>query len=130
MRKIKHGVPPFDMTVCPYCGSHVILTSNSAIYGREYGNGKCYKCTKCDAYVGVHTGTRIPLGRLANKELRELKKKCHALFDPMWKSGEKSRGECYRWLSGKLQIPLRECHFGWFDKEQLLQSLNILEGRK
>ena len=74
--------------VCPYCNSSVIFTSNAEIYGRQYGNGMCYKCTECNSYVGVHTGTKIPLGRLADKELRELKKECHSLFDPVWQKNK------------------------------------------
>jgi hypothetical protein len=96
------------------------------IYGREYGNGKCYKCTKCDAYVGVHTGTKVPLGRLADRELRELKKECHALFDPVWRGRKLTRKIAYFRLAQALGIPSKECHFGWFDKEMLLQAKKIL----
>lgn len=109
-------------TKCPYCDSEVIFTSNSEIYGKEYGNGKCYKCTKCNSYVGVHSGTKIPLGRIANKELRELKKECHALFDPLWKSGRITRNDGYKSLAKALNIPHKDCHFGWFDKEMLLKA--------
>lgn len=111
---------------CSYCNSKVIYTSNKEIYGKKFGNGKCYKCTECDAYVGVHDGTNIPLGRIANKELRTLKKKAHALFDPIWKNGEKKRGEAYGDLAKKLGIPKKECHFGWFDKEMLEKAIEVL----
>ena len=122
-----HPIP----TVCPYCGCTVIFTSNFTIYGREYGNGKCYKCTACDAYVGVHTGTRIPLGRLANGELRELKKECHAIFDPVWKSKNLlTRGEAYRRLAKLLNIPIKECHFGWFDKDALCKAKQIMSNKE
>ncbi|MNO23023.1 hypothetical protein D3C76_128150 [compost metagenome] len=113
---------------CPYCGGSVIYTSNATIYGREYGNGRCYKCTSCDAYVGVHNRTRIPLGRLANRELRELKKECHALFDPVWKLNKNIKREhAYGRLANVLDIPSNECHFGWFDKDLLIRALEILQ---
>jgi hypothetical protein len=115
---------------CEYCGSPVIFGSNALIYGKEYGNGRCYKCTGCDAYVGVHTGTRIPLGRLATKELRELKKRAHSLFDPLWKAGGLSRGAAYSKLAIDLGIPASECHFGWFDKPTLGRAIRILEGER
>ncbi len=51
--------------VCRYCGSPVVFTSNAEIYGKEYGNGKCYLCRKCKAFVGVHTGTDIPLRNIS-----------------------------------------------------------------
>lgn len=113
--------------ICPYCESEVIYTSNKVIYGKEFGNGKCYKCTHCDAYVGVHNGTNIPLGRMANKELRELKKQAHALFDPIWKTKQKTRSEAYQDLANALGIPKNECHFGWFDQPMLLKAIRILQ---
>lgn len=112
---------------CLYCGRAVIYTSNAAIYGREYGNGRVYKCTGCDAYVGVHDGTDIPLGRLANRELREMKKACHALFDPVWKSRQLKRGDAYRRLAAALGIPHTECHFGWFGQDMLLHAQAIMK---
>jgi hypothetical protein len=111
---------------CPYCSSDIVYTSNKEIYGKEFGSGKCYKCTKCDAYVGVHKGTDIPLGRMANKELRDLKKRAHALFDPIWQNGKKKRSQAYSDLAKKLGIKADECHFGWFDKEMLERSISIL----
>ncbi|RKN75029.1 zinc-finger-containing protein [Paenibacillus ginsengarvi] len=54
----------------PFLQQSGYLYEQCGHYGREYGNGRCYKCTNFDAYVGVHTGTMIPLGRLANSELR------------------------------------------------------------
>ena len=117
---------------CIYCGAQVIFTSNAEVYGREYGNGKCYRCTKCDSYVGVHDGTNIPLGRLANKEIRALKVQCHNLFDPAWKGSQKHlrRGEAYKLLARELGIPAKECHFGWFDKDMLLRCMEILKNPK
>ncbi|MTI49441.1 MAG: hypothetical protein FH761_16535 [Firmicutes bacterium] len=112
---------------CIYCGSKVKLVSNSKIYGREYGNGKCYLCEGCKAYVGVHPDLKTPLGRLANKELRELKIKAHSLFDPHWKDGNIKRHQAYKELAEKLEIPRNECHFGWFDKDMLLKAIKILE---
>lgn len=124
MKLDKYPIP----TTCPYCNSKVIYTSNAEIYGREYGNGRCYKCVSCDAYVGVHDGTDIPLGRLANKELRDLKKQCHALFDPVWKQEKNiKRTQLYEKLARKLCIPTSECHFGWFDEEMLTKALTILQ---
>lgn len=123
--------------ICDFCGSRVILASNKVIYGREYGNGLCYVCTnpKCLAHVGVHTDTVYPLGRLADKEMRILKMECHALFDPLWNQGaQNSRGRrrkaAYRWLAKEMKIPVRQCHFGWFKKEQLLKAKCILQRKR
>ena len=123
MKVDKYPIP----TKCIHCGGDVVYTSNSEIYGKEYGNGKCYLCITCRSYVGVHDGTDIPLGILATEELRELKKKAHNLFDPIWKSKKKYRWQCYQQLALKLEIPHEECHFGWFDKDRLLKAIDLLE---
>lgn len=123
-----HKVSEYPIpTQCDFCGAPVILTSNAAIYGRPYGNGMCYKCTQCDSYVGTHTGTKIPLGRLANSEMRTLKKQCHALFDPSWQGNKRlSRERAYGRLSTLLRMPHRECHFGWFGTDTLRRCIEIM----
>lgn len=117
-------------TVCNLCGGRVVYTSNAKIYGKEYGSGRCYLCTKCRAYVGTHKPRpRDAMGLLANSEMRELKKVCHALFDPLWMGkpkAHKKRNDLYYWLSKQMNIPYAECHFGYFDIEQLERAWQIL----
>lgn len=120
-------------TKCNICGGKVIYMSNAKIYGKEYGSGKCYFCTKCGAYVGTHKPRpKEALGILANAEMREMKMKCHELFDQKWKNEQTFKKRCsarkkaYRELSGKLNIPIEECHFGYFDMEMLNKSYSIL----
>lgn len=120
------GIP----THCSNCGSkNIRYTSNAEIYnGKQYGNGYCYLCDDCKASVGVHdTKSKIPLGRFATKEMKLLKMKCHAKFDPLWKKYNFKRKDCYGWLASKLGLMMRETHFGWFDIEYLNKSLEILE---
>ena len=120
------GIP----THCSNCGSkNIRYTSNAEIYnGKQYGNGYCYLCDDCKASVGVHdTKSKIPLGRFATKEMKLLKMKCHAKFDPLWKKYNFKRKDCYGWLASKLGLMMRETHFGWLDIEYLNKSLEILE---
>lgn len=114
---------------CDNCESNnVRYTTNDEIYGKIYGNGGCYLCDDCRAYVGVHdTKAKRPLGRLANKELRELKMRCHKLFDVFWKGTNLKRIDCYGYLANKLGLHLRETHFGWFDKEYLEKAIDVLK---
>ncbi|MCC9083720.1 DUF3268 family zinc-finger domain-containing protein [Enterococcus faecium] len=80
---------------CPYCGANVIWASNEILYGKVYGNGKCYYCTGCGASVGAHTNRpKEPLGILATPPMKRWKKLCHSLFDPVWKSRQIIRGSC------------------------------------
>lgn len=116
-------------TVCPFCGHQVTKVSNAIIYGKQYGSGMCYKCTHCDAYVGCHPDGQ-PLGTLANKETRELRKKCHSIFDVVWKLGGIDRNKCYKILAERLGIPREDCHFAHFDIPMLKKALDILPDLK
>lgn len=121
-------------TKCNICGEEtVIYTSNKVIYGKEYGSGKCYYCTNCGAYVGTHKPRpEEALGLLATKEMRDMKMQCHDLFDAMWRNIEnkkeqhKARNKAYKRLARELNIPVEECHFGWFDMNMLTKAYDIL----
>ena len=118
-------------TICNICNKEtVIYTSNSIIYGKEYGSGKCYYCTNCKSYVGTHKPRPDEaLGLLATKEMREMKMKCHDLFDATWKNEKdkkKARNNSYARLAKELDIPVKECHFGWFDMDMLTKAYNTL----
>ncbi len=69
-----------------------------------------------NAYVGVHKGTKKELGRLADPELRELKKKAHLYFDYIWKKRIKqtkdynSRKKAYVWLSQQMKLKPKDTH--------------------
>lgn len=119
-------------TICNLCGGKVIYASNSLIYGREYGSGKMYLCTKCGAYVGTHKPRpKEALGLLADKEMRDMKMKCHALFDEKWKNQKnrrEARKKAYKELAERLGISVDECHFGYFDMDMLNKAYGILKG--
>lgn len=103
-------------TECRYCGAKVELAKNSTIYGREVGDWPwVYKCTRCDAHVGLHPYTGIPMGTLANKELRAARQAAKAVFNRKWQSQIMTREQAYGWLAKQLGVPIQRCHIGWFD---------------
>ena len=114
-------------TICRYCGSPVVYTSNAEIYGREYGNGKCYLCRNCRAFVGTHPGTDIPLGTLADSELREYRKEAHYWFDQIWKGPTRmmTRYKAYGWLANKIGLSRDETHMAMFEKEQCQKTIEF-----
>jgi hypothetical protein len=114
--------------VCPYCGKLSQLVGGDRIYPhrKDLYSKKFYLCDPCNAYVGCHQGTQKPLGRLANKELRNAKMQAHRAFDPIWKSGQLSRSQAYAWLADRLGIPGDECHIGMFDVETCLEVVKAV----
>jgi len=121
-KKPKHPV------LCPYCGKKAEKATGATIYPHraDLYEKRFYLCEPCDAYVGVHAGTWLPFGRLANAELREIRRKAHALFDPLWKKGEMTRGEAYGWLSRSLGITREETHIGNFDVAMCQETINAV----
>mgnify|MGYP004448173733 CR=1 FL=1 len=76
---------------CNLCGGEVIYTSNEFIYGKPYGSGKVYFCTKCGAYVGTHAKYhKRAFGLLANARMRKGKSLCHQIFDSKWRGKKKA----------------------------------------
>lgn len=109
---------------CDYCGQKAFLTSSREVYGgRDFG--PIYLCRPCNAWVGVHRGTPVPLGRLADAELRKWKVRAHAAFDPTWRGKNRSRSKAYAWLANQLQIPASKCHIGMFDIETCKRVISI-----
>ena len=119
---------------CDYCGRAAELVTGDALYpGRDdLRHLQFWRCGPCRAHVGCHRKGAIvriqggsvtsdgtmPLGRLANAELRLAKGRAHAAFDPLWKDGEMSRHRAYRWLAKQIGIAPDDCHIGMFDLEQ------------
>lgn len=126
---------------CPYCDRAAELVTGAEIYPHRHDlfGLKFWRCEPCGAHVGCHKagawipelhcasdGT-IPLGRLANAELRRVKARAHAAFDPLWKSRRMSRREAYTWLARELAISVPNCHIGAFDLPQCFAVIAAVE---
>jgi len=98
--------------ICPYCKKLAMFVDNTEIYnGTRYGKSyMMFYCKICDAYVGTHDNDpKRPLGVMANKELREWRKKSHRIIDSYWKSGDLKRSWVYARLMRYFD---REIHIG------------------
>ncbi len=101
---------------CSFCFGKVEYVNNEKIYGSSYGHHPfAYLCGDCGAYVGVHAGTKIPLGTLADASLRTARKLAKEPFLKLCKNMDRTLA--YFKLSHLLCIAMKECHFGWFNVE-------------
>ena len=97
------------------------MVGHREIYGRDYRDGPwAVMCLSCRAYVGLHPFTSIPLGTLANAEIRAWRKRAKVAFNPLWEgaAAPMSRDSAYAWLAATLGINPDHCHIGWFDEPQ------------
>lgn len=102
---------------CSYCGRPAILKPASEVFHDPKRTGYVYVCSHfpaCNAYVGVHPGTKIPMGTLANPQLRRKRIEAHQAFDSIWKNGVMSRNQAYRWLSCTLCLTESQTHIAQF----------------
>ena len=124
---------------CPYCNSAAELVSGSVIYPHrpDLADRRFWRCKPCNAWVGCHQGSKdIPLGRLADAQLRRAKMGAHAAFDPIWKMIMQQQGcnkgvarwKAYAWLATQLAIPAENCHIGMFDAELCQRVVDICNG--
>jgi hypothetical protein len=127
-------------TVLCYCGAPARYADNAEYYGRSYGNGKCWMCSRfpdCDGYVGTHPDGQ-PLGFLVDKETRRWRLQVHAQIDPLWQDPEvwinrpqlsknkakrTARTQVYGWLRHLMKMSPYDCHVGMFTTEQCIEAL-------
>jgi hypothetical protein len=122
--------------ICPYCKNPADFKHDSRMvyHGKDYG--PIYICFPCDAYIGCKKGTYIPLGRLANAELRLWRKKFRTVFDPKWNPpknslldeyGKDFQAKAYTRLARILRIPIQQCHLSNFNAATIKKAVELIE---
>ena len=126
-KKKKNNAIDVSKMRCPYCGGKVVYRTADGIYYDNSRNVMLYVCShypKCDAYVRVHEGTNIPVGSLANHELRALRSKAHKYFDLIYETGIMSRHQAYKWLADFIGTPMSEAHIGYMGEYYCKQVID------
>jgi hypothetical protein len=114
---------PATPVICPYCHAPAEKVTGDILYAHrnDMGAKTFWRCIPCATWVGCHLGTDVPLGRLANAELRTWKRRAHEVFDPLWrvdhskKKKAAARSRAYEALAHILGISAAQCHIGEFD---------------
>ena len=106
---------------CPYCGSQAYLRPPSVVYGGHTDDpeAKLYVCARypfCDAYVAAHKDTLLPMGTLADRNLRRKRMEAHSVLNRLMVSGLMTRKQAYRWLQTQLGLPESEAHIAKFSE--------------
>lgn len=65
--------------LCDYCCRSAAFVTGDRLYPHrpDLYNLNFWACKDCDAHVGCHKGTDKPMGRLADKPLRDAKRLAH-----------------------------------------------------
>jgi len=106
---------------CHVCASDKIRTKTLPI------KKVAWVCDDCGAFVTCHDGTLNPVGYMAGRETRNLRKKAHFRFDRLWQERLMSRDKAYLWLSVALGINRNQAHISWLTDEQLEKLIKVSE---
>ena len=114
--------------LCPYCKCDTELVSDKEIYGpfATY-NKNFYRCIQnLDHYVGSYDDNKKSLGRLADRDLRLMKRIAHDALDPLCRDKPslfKNRFQAYKWLSEQMSLDPKYIHIGMFTAEQCTEVI-------
>ncbi|MBI3346954.1 MAG: hypothetical protein HY020_07050 [Burkholderiales bacterium] len=141
-------VPLGPQDRCPYCFSAVELVTGADVFPErlELADRNIWRCTLCDASVGCHkAGARVlrsdgielvsdgtlPMGSLADEELRAARTETHRLFDGLWKPypAGMSRAEAYAWMAKLLTIPFEDAHVASLSYDECVKVQLAVEDR-
>ena len=119
---------------CPYCRAKATLHPASYVYGESAIPGNylyvCDRYPACDAYVGAHKKSKLPMGSLANGDLRHKRIEAHKAFNWLWKSGLMTRNQAYIWMQAKLGLNKQQAHIAKFSDYMCEQLISICSEAK
>ena len=113
---------------CPYCGAQALLRPASSVRGNAAPGEMVYVCARypaCNAYVSAHQDSRLPMGTLADKNLRRKRRQAHIALNRLWEENHMTKKEAYRWLQVQLGLPESEAHIGHFSEFRCEQVIRL-----
>ena len=111
-----------------FCGAQATIRPASVVHGSNARDEYLYVCSrypKCDSYVGVHRGTRKPLGSLADKKLRTTRIEAHREFNQVWLCGIMEKKQAYKWMQVTLGLSEEQAHIAKFSEFMCEQLIRI-----
>lgn len=115
---------------CPYCGAPAICRPASMVHGKNtWQKGThLYVCTRwpdCDSYVTAHKNTLLPMGSLANKNLRYKRILAHEALEELRQMRHMDTWAVYIWLQMKLELSPDKAHIGMFSEEMCDHLISV-----
>lgn len=87
-----------------------------------------WRCDDCGCFVGCHYKSKnrtAPLGCIPTPALRMARRRLHAVLDPLWQSGQMTRGEVYAEISARLGTPFHTAELRSIEDAQ--KALAVVE---
>lgn len=118
--RVTHRLP--RPVCCDSCGGPRVSLQKRGFMGlRVFKDWDLiWHCADCDALVGCHEGTDIPLGLMADGFTRHARFEAHKYFDRLWRGrgAPMTRAQAYAWMAKALNIDADRAHIGMLSAEQ------------
>lgn len=103
--------------ICEYCKQPAEISATA--------RGPIWLCVPCDAWIPIHANskTAMPMGRLANAELREAKRLFNQAMRPI--IDMTGRRRAYEWLAKAMGLSAHDCDHHRFDLAQATQATQL-----
>lgn len=136
--RVGRPVKPLPHPDCDYCGAPATLARmGDEPYPYRDDHGPLWICVPCQAWIGIFArSTRhVPLGRLADAQLRDLKVKLHAALEPLVQAKVRrdgcnvfeARSKGMKWLAQAIGVEPDKCSIHTLDAEQCERAIAIVE---
>ena len=96
--------------ICPYCGSSIKVIQNHDVINQMIGTNyyfACHRYPQCDSYTLGKSKVFKPLGRLANKALREERKYAYKYINMLKHTWNIKKSEITQEISNLIGTPKR-----------------------
>jgi hypothetical protein len=135
--RVGRPVKALPQPLCDYCGSKALLArAGDDTYPYRENHGPLWICVPCQAWIGIFPRSvrNVPLGRLANEQLRQLKPQVHAALEPLVAAKVRrdscnvyeARSKAFQWLAGELGIDPKRCQLNHLDPDQCRRALEVI----
>jgi hypothetical protein len=135
--RVGRPVKPLPHPNCDYCGAPATLArTGDEAYPYRDDHGPLWICVPCQAWIGTFArSTRnVPLGRLANAQLRDLKVQLHAALEPLVQAKVRrdgcnvfeARSKGMKWLAQAIGVDAEKCSIHTLDAEQCERAIAIV----
>ncbi|CAE6862471.1 hypothetical protein R69746_07890 [Paraburkholderia aspalathi] len=136
--RVGRPVKPLPQPVCDYCGTKAALVrADDDTYPYREDHGPLWLCASCEAWIGVFARSKhhVPLGRLANSELRNWKARLHDALEPLAAAKVRrdgcnlfeARARGMRWLADEMGLDDKHGNIHQLDVEQCKIAIGIIE---
>ncbi len=114
----------------------MLVRHGDAAYPYRDEHGALWICPPCEAWIGIYPRSKrnVPLGRLANAELRQAKSDLHAALEPLVAAKMRrdgcnafeARAKGIRWLAAQVGADVASSTLHTFDAQQCRQAIDLI----